>query len=73
MRPEIILHSEAGYIFADCSRRNRFFLQLGGRPHMLRQLDQAHPPGQDAPALGEEPRRVNPSAGLRGLLFWDAA
>jgi len=24
-RPEITLHLEAGYIFADCSRRNRFF------------------------------------------------
>jgi hypothetical protein len=38
MRREITLHSEAGYIFADCSRRNRFFLQLGGGPYMLRQL-----------------------------------
>ncbi len=38
MRPENILHSEAGYIFADCSRRNRFFLQFGGEPYMLRQL-----------------------------------
>jgi hypothetical protein len=37
MRREITLHSEAGYIFADCSRRNRFFLQLGGGPYMLRQ------------------------------------
>jgi hypothetical protein len=35
--PEITLHSEAGYIFADCSRRNRFFLQLGGGPY-IRQL-----------------------------------
>ena len=25
MRLEITLHSEAGYIFADCSRQNRFF------------------------------------------------
>jgi hypothetical protein len=38
MRPEITLHSEAGYIFADCSHRNRFFLQFGGGPYMLRQL-----------------------------------
>ena len=38
MRPEITLHSEAGYIFADCSRRNRFFLQFGGGPYMLRQV-----------------------------------
>jgi hypothetical protein len=38
MRPEITLHSEAGYIFADCSRRNRFFLQFGDGPYMLRQL-----------------------------------
>ena len=38
MRREITLHSEAGYIFADCSRRNRFFLQLGGGPYMFRQL-----------------------------------
>jgi hypothetical protein len=37
MRPEITLHLEAGYIFADCSRPNRFFLQSGGGPHMLRQ------------------------------------
>ena len=26
-----------GYIFAGCSRRNRFFLQSGGGPYMLRQ------------------------------------
>ena len=38
MRREITLHSEAGYIFADCSRRNRFFLQLGGGPYILRQV-----------------------------------
>ena len=38
MRPETILHSEAGYIFADCSRPTRFFLQFGGGPYMLRQL-----------------------------------
>jgi hypothetical protein len=38
MRPEITLHSEAGYIFADCSRQDRFFLQFGGGPYMLRQL-----------------------------------
>jgi len=37
MRPETILHSEAGYIFADCSRPTRFFLQFGGGPYMLRQ------------------------------------
>ena len=37
MRPEITLHSEAGYIFAGCSRRSRFFLQFGGGPYMLRQ------------------------------------
>jgi hypothetical protein len=36
MRPEITLHAEAGYIFANCSRQNRFFLQFGGGPHMLR-------------------------------------
>ena len=41
MRPEITLHSEAGYIFADCSRRNRFFLQFSGGPYMLRQLTNA--------------------------------
>jgi hypothetical protein len=34
MRPENILHSEAGYIFADCSRRNRFFLQFSGGPYI---------------------------------------
>jgi hypothetical protein len=38
MRPEITLHQEAGYIFADCSRLARFFLQFGGGPYMLRQL-----------------------------------
>jgi hypothetical protein len=38
MRPEITLPSEAGYIFADCSRRNRFFLQFGGGPYTLRHL-----------------------------------
>jgi hypothetical protein len=38
VRPEITLHLEAGYIFAGCSRRNRFFLQFGGGPYMLRQL-----------------------------------
>jgi hypothetical protein len=38
LRPEITLHSEAGCIFADCSRRNRFFLQFGGGPYTLRQL-----------------------------------
>ena len=38
MRPETILHSEAGYIFADCSRPTRFFLQFGGGPYILRQL-----------------------------------
>jgi hypothetical protein len=38
MRPEITLHSEAGYIFAGSSRRNRFFLQFGGGPYILRQL-----------------------------------
>jgi hypothetical protein len=38
MRPETILHSEAGYIFADCSRPTRFFLQFGGGPYMLRQV-----------------------------------
>jgi hypothetical protein len=38
MRPETILHSEAGYIFADCSRPTRFFLQFGGGPYMLQQL-----------------------------------
>jgi hypothetical protein len=37
MRPETTLHSEAGYIFADCSRRNRFFLQFGGGPYMFQQ------------------------------------
>ena len=37
MRPEITLHEEAGYIFADCSRQNRFLLQFGGGPYMLRQ------------------------------------
>jgi len=36
VRPEITLHLEAGYIFAGCSRRNRFFLQFGGGPYMLR-------------------------------------
>lgn len=36
MRTEITLHSDAGCIFADCSRRNRFFLQFGGGPHTLR-------------------------------------
>ena len=41
MRPETILHSEAGYIFADCSRPTRFFLQFGGGPYILRQLPQA--------------------------------
>jgi hypothetical protein len=35
MRPETILHSEAGYIFADCSRPTRFFLQFGGGPYIL--------------------------------------
>jgi hypothetical protein len=38
MRPETILHKEAGYIFADCSRRNRFFLQVSGGPYIFRQL-----------------------------------
>ena len=38
MRPETILHSEAGYIFADCSRPTRFFLQFGGGPYMFQQL-----------------------------------
>ena len=33
---------EAEYIFADCSRRNRFFLQFGGGPYMLRQLGPLH-------------------------------
>ena len=37
VRPEITLHLEAGYIFAGGSRRNRFFLQFGGGPYMLRQ------------------------------------
>lgn len=37
MRPEITLHSEAGYIFADCSRPTHFLLQFGGGPYMLRQ------------------------------------
>src|SRR5437879_4580267 len=37
MRPEITLHSEAGYIFAGSSRRNRFFLQFGGGPYIYRQ------------------------------------
>jgi hypothetical protein len=41
MRPEMTLHSEAGYIFAGCSLRNRFFLQFGGGPFMLRQLSEA--------------------------------
>ena len=40
VRPEITLHLEAGYIFADCSRRNRFFLQFGGGPYMFRHLRQ---------------------------------
>jgi hypothetical protein len=40
VRPEITLHLEAGYIFAGCSRRNRFFLQFGGGPYMLRQPSQ---------------------------------
>ena len=35
MRLEITLHSEAGYIFADCSRQNRFFLQFGGGLYIL--------------------------------------
>ena len=38
VRPEITLHLEAGYIFAGCSRRNRFFLQFGGGPYILQQL-----------------------------------
>jgi len=38
VRREITLHLEAGYIFAGCSRRNRFFLQFGGGPYMLRQF-----------------------------------
>ena len=41
MCPEIILHSEAEYIFADCSRRTRFFLQFSGGPYILRQLSHA--------------------------------
>jgi hypothetical protein len=36
VRPEITLHLEAGYIFAGCSRRNRFFLHFGGGPYTLR-------------------------------------
>ena len=36
MRTETTLHSEAGCTFADSSRRNRFFLQFGGRPYTLR-------------------------------------
>jgi len=40
VRPEIILHLEAGYIFAGCSRRSRFFLQFSGGPSMLRQSSQ---------------------------------
>ena len=36
--PETNLHYEAGYIFADCSRRVRFLLQCGGGPYMLHQL-----------------------------------
>jgi hypothetical protein len=43
MRPETILHSEAGYIFADCSRPTRFFLQFGGGPYILRQQPEDHP------------------------------
>jgi hypothetical protein len=38
MRPENILHSEAGYIFADCSRRIRFFLQFSGGPYNANHL-----------------------------------
>jgi hypothetical protein len=36
--PEITLHPEAGYIFADCSRQTQFFLQFGGGPYMFQQL-----------------------------------
>jgi hypothetical protein len=36
--PEINLHPEAGYIFADCSRQTQFFLQFGGGPYMFQQL-----------------------------------
>ena len=42
VRPEITLHLEAGYIFAGCSRRNRFFLQFGGGPYMLCQPTHVH-------------------------------
>jgi len=34
--PEIILHQEARYIFAGCSRPTNFFLQFAGGPYMLR-------------------------------------
>jgi len=33
--PEITLHPEAGYIFADCSRQTQFFLQFGGGPYIF--------------------------------------
>jgi hypothetical protein len=36
--PEINLHPEAGYIFADCSRQTQFFLQFGGGPYIFQQL-----------------------------------
>jgi hypothetical protein len=35
--PEINLHPEAGYIFADCSRQTQFFLQFGGGPYIFQQ------------------------------------
>ena len=36
--PEITLHPEAGYIFADCSRQTQFFLQFGGGPYIFQHL-----------------------------------
>jgi hypothetical protein len=47
VRAEITLHLEAGYIFAGCSRRNRFFLQFGGGPYIFQQPihQNQRPPG----------------------------
>ena len=36
MRPETTLHSEAEYIFADCSRHNQFLLHFIGGPYRCR-------------------------------------
>jgi hypothetical protein len=66
MRPEITLHSEAGYIFAGCSRCNRFFLQFSGGPYSRVENRRS---GFSLPVAANEAFAPSPQSSLAWLCF----